>query len=87
MTKLLSLMIVGAFAFAGCGGSKKPDTTTTNKDQTTDTTDTTAKPDGTQTAGEGTPCAQEVALVCPDDQVDGCLKTPVEGDTHKCVAK
>jgi hypothetical protein len=84
MTKLISLMIVGAFAIAGCGGGKKADTTTTNKDTTTDTTKT---DDATKTAGEGTPCAQEIAMVCPDDQIDGCLKTPAEGDTHKCVAK
>jgi len=83
MTKLISLMIVCAFTFAGCGGSKKRDTTTTNKDQTTDTT----KTDATKTAGEGTPCAQEIAMVCPDNETDGCLKTPAEGDTHKCVAK
>jgi hypothetical protein len=81
MTKLISLMIVCTFAFAGCGSkAKKPDTTTTNTDPTTTT-------EPTKTAGEGTPCAQEVALVCPDDQIDGCLKTPVEGDSHKCVAK
>ena len=84
MTKLLSLMIVGAFAFAGCGGGKKADTTTTNKDQTTDTTKT---DDTTKTAGDGQPCTQEIALECPEGQIDGCLKTPAEGDTHKCVAK
>jgi len=77
--KLFSLMMVAAFAI-GCGGSKKADTTTTNKDTTT-TTDTTAK------TGDGTPCAQEIALQCPDGQIDGCLKTPAEGETHKCVAK
>jgi hypothetical protein len=86
MTKLISLMIVCAFTLAGAGcagGNKKPDTTTTNHDTTTEP----AKTDGTQTAGEGTPCAQEIAMVCPDDQIDSCLKTPAEGDTHKCVAK
>jgi hypothetical protein len=83
MTKLISLMIVCAFTFAGCGGGNKKSDTTTNKDQTTDTT----KTDGTTTAGAGTPCTQEVALVCPDTEIDGCLKTPAEGDTHKCVAK
>jgi hypothetical protein len=84
MTKLLSLTIALAFA-VGCGGGKKNETTTTNKDQTTDTTQGSGS--ATQTAGDGTPCAQEVALECPDGQIDGCLKTPAEGDTHKCVAK
>ena len=83
MTKLFTLLIIGGFAI-GCGGSKKPDTTTTNKDQTTQTG---SGSDATQTAGDGQPCAQEIALQCPDGQVDGCLKTPAEGDTHKCVAK
>lgn len=83
MTKLLSIMIVGAFAFAGCGGGKK-ETTTTTKDTTTDNTTQT---DATKTAGDGTPCAQEIALECPEGQIDGCLKTPPEGDTHTCVAK
>jgi hypothetical protein len=83
MTKLISVLIVGAFAFAGCGGGKKNETTTTNKDQTTDTT----KTDATKTAGDGQPCTQEIAMVCPDGEIDGCLKTPAEGDTHKCVAK
>ncbi|HEY5949802.1 MAG TPA: hypothetical protein VIV40_30110 [Kofleriaceae bacterium] len=84
MTKLLSVMIVGAFAFAGCHHAKKPDTTTKNTDTTT--TDTT-KTDATKTAGDGQPCTQEIALECPEGQIDGCLKQPAEGDTHKCVAK
>jgi hypothetical protein len=83
MTKLMTLLMVSAFAIGCGGGGKKPDTTTTNKDQTTDTTNG----DATAKAGDGTPCAQEIAMVCPDGQIDGCLKTPAEGDTHKCVAK
>ena len=83
MTKLMTLVMVCAFAI-GCGGKKPAETTTTNKDQTTTNTDTTQT---TQTTGDGTPCAQEIALQCPDGQIDGCLKTPAEGDTHKCVAK
>ena len=79
MTKLFSLMIASAFVF-GCGGGKK-ETTTTTKDTTTDTT----KTDTTTTAA--TPCAQEMALECPEGQIDGCLKTPAEGETHTCVAK
>ena len=74
--KLFSLMMVAAFAI-GCGGSKK----------STDTTNQSTGA-GAPTAGaEGQPCAQEVALQCPDGQTDACLKTPPEGDTHKCVAK
>ncbi|HEY5920022.1 MAG TPA: hypothetical protein VIV11_00065 [Kofleriaceae bacterium] len=79
------MTVLMALAFAiGCGGKKPAETTTTNKDTTTTNTDTTTT---TATTGEGTPCAQEVALVCADGQVDGCTKTPAEGDTHKCVAK
>lgn len=78
--KLSSLMMTAALAFAGCGGSNK-NAETTNKTTDTKTTDSTAK------TGDGTPCAQEIALVCPDGQTDACLKTPQEGDTHKCVAK
>ena len=84
MIKLMTVLMALAFAI-GCGGKKPAETTTTNKDTSTSNTDpnqTTAAP-----TGEGTPCAQEVALVCPDGQTDGCLKTPAEGDTHKCVAK
>jgi hypothetical protein len=84
MTKLITLMMVCAFA-VGCGGGKKNETTTTNKDTTTTTTDQTT--DTTAKQGDATPCAQEIALQCPDGQIDGCLKTPAEGDTHKCVAK
>jgi len=79
--KLISLMMVAGLALAGC--SKKADTTPKPPDTTTQTPpagDTAAK-------SEGTPCAQEIALQCPDGQVDACLKTPAEGDTHKCVAK
>jgi hypothetical protein len=86
MTKLLSLSIMIAFA-VGCGPAKKNETTNVNKDQTTDNTTQGSGSDATQTAGDGTPCAQEVALECPDGQIDGCLKTPAEGDTHKCVAQ
>jgi hypothetical protein len=81
MTKLFSLMIASAFVF-GCGGGKKETTTTTKEDTTT--TDTTKT---TDTTTAGTPCAQEMALECPEGQIDGCLKTPAEGETHTCVAK
>jgi len=84
MTKLMTLMMVCAFAI-GCGGGKKADTTTTNKDTTTTNTDTTT--DTAAKTGDGQPCTQEIALECPEGQIDGCLKQPAEGDTHKCVAK
>lgn len=84
MTKLISFMIIGAFAI-GCGhSSKKQDTTTTN---TGSGSGSGSGSDATQTAGDNQPCAQEVALECPEGQIDGCLKQPAEGDTHKCVAK
>lgn len=80
--KIASVMLMAGLALAGCSHKKppepaKPDTTTQTQDP--------AKPD--QAKAEGTPCAQEIALQCPDGQVDACLKTPAEGDTHKCVAK
>ena len=87
MTKLISFLISGAFAI-GCGGGTKKSDTTTNKDTTTDTTKTDGTTtDATKAAATGQPCAQEVALECPEGQIDGCLKQPAEGDTHKCVAK
>jgi len=83
MTKLISFMIIGAFAIGcGHGSSKKQDTTTTNTGSGSG-----SGSDATKTAGDGQPCTQEVALECPDGQIDGCLKQPAEGDTHKCVAK
>lgn len=75
MTKLAMIAAL-AFAFA-CGGKKPPETMKTDGSATP-----TEKP-----AGDGTPCAQEIALVCPDGQIDGCLKTPQAGTTHACVAK
>ena len=79
--KLFTLIMVAAFSMAGCH-SKKADTTT--KTDNTTKTDTTTD---TATKTDGTPCAQEIALQCPDGQIGGCLKTPAEGETHKCVAK
>lgn len=81
MKQLIAIM----FFVAACGGgSKKPDTTTTTTDPNTSTSS--GDPGGGPT-GAGTPCEQEIALVCPDGQIDGCLKTPQEGTTHACVAK
>lgn len=81
------LMFACAIAMAACGGgTKKAETTNTT---TTDPNTSTSNTDGTQTAaptGDGTPCTQEIALECPEGQIDACLKTPAEGDTHKCVA-
>ena len=72
------LLLVALFV-AACGGGKKPDTTTSNTGGGTGS--------ATPTEGEGVPCEQEIAKVCPDGQIDGCLKTPREGTTHQCVAK
>ena len=47
--------------------------------------DKNAKPTGSATppasTGEGQPCTQEVALVCPDGQIDACEKALAEDDT------
>jgi hypothetical protein len=55
-----NIMIVCALVFAACGGSKKADTTTTPPDTTTTNADGSGS---AAPAGEGQPCAQEVALV------------------------
>ncbi len=72
-------LVISLFLVA-CGGSKK---------SSTDPNTSVSSGSGTATTptGDGTPCAQEIALVCPDGQIDGCLKTPQEGMTHACVAK
>ena len=81
MMKIYSLMFVTALV--ACGPKAKKEETTVKPDTTTDTT----KPDDATTKADATPCAQEVALECPDGQIDGCLKQPAEGTTHACVAK
>jgi hypothetical protein len=60
----------------GCGGGRKTDPSTPTKN---------ADPSSGSATGEGVECAKEIALVCPDGQIDGCLKTPQEGTTHACV--
>ena len=73
--KLISLFMV--CALAACGGKKTdPSTPTSNAEPTT-----------APTTDNGQPCSQEIALECPEGQIDGCLKTPAEGTTHACVAK
>ena len=95
------LMLVCALAMAACGGgTKKAETTTdTTTDTTNTTTDATTTDPNTSTSntdpnagsatptGDGQPCAQEIAMECPEGQIDACLKSPPEGDTHTCVAK
>ena len=80
MKKILAI----AFVLGACGGSKKPETTTTEQSTSTSNTDGSA---ATPPTGDGVECAKEIALVCPDGQIDGCLKTPQEGTIHACVAK
>ena len=36
-------------------------------------------------AKAGPPCAQELALKCPDGQVDACLRNPPLATSHVCV--
>lgn len=78
MMKIYSLMFV--CSLVACGPKSKPADTTTK-------TDTTQKTDDTSTKTEATECAKELALECPEGQIDGCLKQPAEGTTHACVAK
>jgi hypothetical protein len=44
------------------------------------------EPTKEEPVAEGVTCDKELALECPEGQIDGCLKTPVEGTTHACVA-
>ena len=85
MKPLLALSFASALLVGAC--SKKSAQTTPD--------DTRIAPDNTLDAAqadppamsEGTPCAQEIAMACPEGQIDACLKTPPDGDTHRCVAK
>lgn len=45
-------------------------------------------PAGTTPSGHATdiPCSAEIALQCPEGQIDACIKTPGAA-THACVAK
>ncbi len=36
-------------------------------------------------ANPGPPCEQEIAMVCPEGQIDGCLRTPAVSARHVCV--
>lgn len=90
--KIMSLMFVCGMALAACGGKQGGDTTT--PDQNADTTDPNTSTSNTdpnagdaEPTGEGIPCSQEIALECPEGQIDACLKQPPEGDTHTCVAQ
>lgn len=69
------IFLVALFVI-GCGGSKKQPETTPAGGGT-----------GSSAPADGVACEKEIALVCPDGQIDGCLKTPAEGTTHACVAK
>lgn len=83
------LLLIALFAAACGGGNKQPETTTTTQPAATDPNTPTSNTDPNQPAptgtGEGTSCAQEIALQCPEGQIDACLKSPPEGDFHKCV--
>lgn len=84
------IIIACAFVLAACGSSQKAPTTNQSTGNQSGTSTTAAEPgqDGmAPPTGDGQPCTQEIAMVCPDGQVDACLKSPPEGDTHKCVAQ
>jgi hypothetical protein len=74
--KLLACTVLAVVACSG--GNKNPQP----PDRSSPTTGT----------GEGQPCTQEVALVCPDGQIDACEKalaaddTPDAGDTGTMMA-
>jgi hypothetical protein len=79
-------ILVVLFAVA-CGGKSKPETTSappTDPNAPVSNSDPSAAGAG---SGEGTGCEKEIAMVCPDGQIDACLKTPQEGTVHKCVVK
>ncbi len=80
MKNLIAIAVVFVMA---CGGSKKPEAKATDPNTSTQPGDGM----GSTGTGEGVECEKEIALVCPDGQIDGCLKTPQEGTTHACVAK
>lgn len=75
--KIISFVMV--CALAACGGKKA--------DPASPVTNTDPAPATEPAAGDGVPCSQEIALECPEGQIDGCLKTPPEGETHACVAQ
>ena len=77
MSKMLAIAVFVVFV-ACSGGPKKPSPSTSTSP---------ADGNGSATTGEGVGCEKEIALVCPDGQIDGCLKTPQEGTTHACIAK
>jgi hypothetical protein len=54
---------------AACGGANKQGPTATTKATALET--------------EGQPCTQEVALVCPDGQIDACTKALEEKPAAK----
>ena len=84
--KKLGTILVLSFAFACGGGKSKPETTTAPPtDPNTPVSNTDPSAGGTGSGDTG--CEKEIAMVCPDGQIDACLKTPQEGTVHKCVVK
>lgn len=83
MTIKLLLAFAVSLSLVACGGTKADDTTTPS----TPTSNTEPAAGSAAPTGDGVPCEQEIALECPEGQIDGCLKTPAEGTTHACVAQ
>ncbi len=67
--KQLSLAIV--IALAACGGGQQPAAS--------------SPPSPGPGPDPGPPCEQEIAMVCPEGQIDGCLRTPAVSARHVCV--
>jgi hypothetical protein len=73
MKKLLLLL---ALAVVACkGNSPAPNKPEPPKEE----------PKKEEPVAEGATCDKEIKLECPEGQVDGCTKTPVEGTVHACV--
>lgn len=73
MRKLLMMIAVVSLA-AACGKKQAPAAPSTEPAKDTP-------------VANGVACDKEIAMQCPEGQIDGCLKTPAEGTTHACVAK
>lgn len=73
-----SLLTIGVLGLLACGRAQS-----SPKETSVASTD---KPAGTGGAGIGAlPCTEEIARVCPDGFVDGCMTQVVSH--HECVAR
>ncbi len=87
---ILALFAVPMVACSSAPVADEPvETTPVDADESVSNTDNTETPATSEAAGP--PCEQEIALTCPEGQIDGCLKTdPANGATsvttvHVCI--